>query len=186
MLKEGPHPLLTEVWKTPWNHRPNSHPSLNPAHLLCPCDLLLTSLVLRGKKGSLRHSQNCLRSSEPPSDTLFPSALVIFVECLPASGTYLLVYEWIPPQLALLPAQHHPISSLGFPPTAGLGHLLSVQRQQPKHRGQLEIFRSVDPTAAKLGESRMWELVRDWRGHQPLLGPRFLCPTCDCGDDPCP
>lgn len=76
------------------------------------------------------------------------------MECLSAWGTYLLVYERIPPQLALLSAQHHAISSLGFPPTAGLGHLLSVQRQQPKHRGQLEIFRSVDPTAAKLGESR--------------------------------
>lgn len=51
-----------------WNHRPNSHPSLNPTHLLCQCDLL-TSLVLRGK-GSLGHSQNCLQSSSPPSDPL--------------------------------------------------------------------------------------------------------------------
>lgn len=90
----------------------------------------------------------------PSGQTLLPPDLPIFVECFPAWGTYLLVYEWIPPQLALLPAQHHPISSLGFPPTAGLGHLLSVQRQQPKHRGQLEVFRSVDPTAAKLGERR--------------------------------
>lgn len=85
-------------------------------------------------------------------------ALSIFVGCLLAWETYLLVYEWISPQLALLPAQQHPIPSLGFPPTAGLGYLLTVQRQQPKHRGQLEVFRSINPTAAKLEESRMWEL----------------------------
>lgn len=149
--------IIKSLESSPWNHG-NSHPSLNPAYLLCQCDLLSTSLVLRGK-GSLCHSQNCLQSSRPPSDplgrqTVLPPALPIFVGCLPSWGTYLLVYERIPPQLALLPAQHHPISSLGFPPTAGLGHLLSVQRQQPKHRGQLEVFRSVDPTAAKLGESQ--------------------------------
>jgi hypothetical protein len=121
----------------------------------------------------------------PSGQTLLPPALPIFEKCLPAWGTHLLVYERIPSQLALLPAQHHSISSLGFPPTASLGHLLSVQRQQPKHGGQLEVFRSVDPTAAKLGESRMWELVRDWRGHQPLPGPRSLCPAYDCGNDLC-
>lgn len=64
---------------------------------------------------------------------IVPPVLPIFVECLLPWEMYLFVYEWIPPQLALLPAQQHPIPSLGFPPTAGFGDFLTVQCQQPKH-----------------------------------------------------
>lgn len=127
------------------------------------------------------HSQNCLKSVivtifRPSGQTLLPR---LWSVCPLGTGPHLFVYEWASPQLALLPAQQYPITSLGFPPAAGRGHLLIVQCQQPKHGGRLEIFGPIDPTAAELEENREWELELDERGCQPLPGPSSsaLCVT---------
>lgn len=119
-------------------------------------------------------SQNCLKSVivttfRPSGQTLLPPSFAcLWSVSRLGTGPYLFVYEWTSPQLALLPAQQYPITSLGFPPAAGRGHLLTLQCQQPKHRGCLEIFGPIDPTAAKLEENRKRELELDQRGRQPL------------------
>lgn len=177
-----PQLLFLEVWKTHLGTI-SQIPSLNPTHPLP------TSLDLRSMNRSPYRSQNCLKICPPPSNPLgrlcFPPALpYLWSVSLLGTGWYLFVYEWTPPQLALLPAQQYSIPSLGFPPAAGLGHL-AVRCQQPKHRGRPEIFGPIDPTAAKLEESRKRELGLDQRGLQALPGPSSLCPLCDRGDAQC-
>lgn len=147
MPKEHPHSchptliLLLEVWKT--HLGTTSQIPIAPCTQLisCSCDPLPTSLNLRGmmsRKEPVPQPELCLKSSPPSSDPLdrhcFPQLCgYLWSVFLQGTGQYLFVYEWTPPQLAFLPTQQHPVPSLGFPPAAGLGDLLTVQCQQPKH-----------------------------------------------------